>query len=405
MPIYLLNFFSRIFNKKKLIVFLLLIALGVVIYIVFQNINKKSGYIFDKAKKTSLTEIVSESGTIGSDGNVIIYSPTNGSLSEIYVKNGEIVKKDQSLFKVESSATELEKQTAYTNYLAASAALDADNAALYSLQSVMFSAWKIYTDLSTNSTYENSDKTPNTKNRILPEFTTAQDNWLAAEANYKNQQGIIAKDQAALSSAFIAYQQTQTAVVRAPLDGIVENIAFSPGNSVHAQSALNPSPKPVLVIKNSNELEAVIPVGQTNIAKVQVGQDVLIKPDAYKDKTYKGTVVRVDDIGENSAGVVTYNIYVSIEKDGLLRPGMTFDADITTKKLENVLAVPNSAVVLDQGIKTVRIFENNKVKFVPVGVGIKGETQTQILTGLSDGQEIITALTNERAQKPGFLGL
>ncbi|HEX8965649.1 MAG TPA: HlyD family efflux transporter periplasmic adaptor subunit [Patescibacteria group bacterium] len=382
---------------------LILIIIGIVIY---QNFTKSSGYVFDKVQKSSLSEVVSESGEIVSNGEVVVNSPTNGFIQEVYVQNGQKVKKDQQLFKVVSSATDQEKQTAYTNYLAAKATLDADTANLYTLQSTMFSAWKTYTDLSTSSTYQNADGSPQTSNRILPAFTTLQDNWFAAEAAYKNQQSVIAKDNAALGTALSAYLATQTTVVKAQLDGVVENLSVSVDDSVAAQSLLNPTPIPVLILTNNPTIQAKITVGQSNIAKVAIGQKVKIFPDAYKDKTFDAVVTRVDSIGTNNQGVVTYNVYATIAtNDNLLKSGMTLDSDITTKEIENVLTVPNSAVVLYQSGKAIREFKNNNVVFVPVIIGIKGPDKTQIIKGVSEGEQIITALTNEKAARPSFLGL
>lgn len=391
--------------RHKLLTGALIIVLFIAGSFIFRNSGKNNGYVLDKAKLAELTEIVSESGSISSDGNIPVYSPANGMVSEMLVENETPVKADQKLFTVKSSATETEKQTALANYLSAKATLDADNAGLYSLQSAMYSAWKTYKDLATNSTFENADGSPKTGNRVLTEFTTVQDDWLAAEAGYKNQQGVIAKDQAALASAYAAYLATQTTTVKSPADGIISNISVSVGKTVGAQSVLNPSPNPVLVIKNSEILEAVIPVGQTNIAKVAIGQPVTVKPDAYKDKTYSGSVIRIDSIGKNVQGVVTYNVYANVSGDTYLKPGMTIDCDIITKKLENVVTVPNTAVVTEKGITSVRVLKGNAVQNLPVTTGIKGETQTQIVTGINPGQEVIVALTNEKAKKPSLLGL
>lgn len=397
--------FSKLSRKRKIIIIFVLIILSVIVLNLIRSTNKRNGYIFEKVKKVSLNEVVSESGTIAPDGMIPVYSPTNGTISEIYIENEQRVEQGTELFKVSSSATDMEKQTAYAGYLTAKAALDADTAGLYSLQSLMFAASKTYRELATSPDYADADGSPKKSKRELTEFTTAQDNWLAAEANYKNQQGILSKDQAALASAYENYLATQTTVVKAPLDGIVSNLSFSQGNSVQAKTVLSLTAKPVLVMKNSNALEAVVPVGQTNIAKVRIGQEAVIKPDAYKDKKYTGTVIRIDSIGENIQGVVNYNVYIKVNSDYFLKPGMTFDSEITTQKLENVLTVSNSAIVLENGRKSVRILEGKKIRYVPVLTGIKGETRTQILDGVSEGQEIISALTNEKAQRPGLLGL
>lgn len=400
------SFLALSFKKQTIIVVSLVLIISAIFY-AQQYFSKRNEYLIEKAQKASLTEIVTESGEILTDGKTVILSPTNGNVTELYVQNGSQVKKDQILLKVESSATEQDKQTAYANYLTAKATYDADNAALFTLQSKMFSAWKVYTDKATNSTYENADKSPNTSNRILTDFTTSQDDWYAAEANYKNQQVVLAKDQAALNSAYIAYQATQNAVIKAPISGIINNLAVAKGDSVTAQTLLNPSPTPVLLISNNqNNMEAVIQVGQTNISKIKTGQKTTIKPDPYKDITYQGTVDRMDNIGTNNQGVITYNVYIKIANpDDKLRAGMTLDGDIVTNELNNVLSVPNSAVVLNQGKKTVRILKNNKIVYLPVLVGIKSDTRTQILEGISEGQEIIVSLTNAQLQRPGFFGL
>lgn len=395
----------KILLKRKVIAVVIATVITFAAWSYFQNTNRKSGYVFETAKKTALTEVVSESGNIESDGKIAIYSPTNGIVSEIYIENDKPVIKGQDLFKVISSATEAERQAAYTSYLTAKATLDADTANLFSLQSTMFSYWKTYRELAISSTYQNGDGSPKTESRALPEFASTQDDWLAAEADYKNQQGVINKDQAAVNSAYLNYLATQTTTVVAPVDGIASNLAISTGNSVTARSALSPSPKAVLVIRNSDTLEAVVPVGQSNIAKIRVGQPIIIKPDAYQDRKYEGKIVRIDSVGENNLGVVTYNVYAQVTGDEYLKPGMTFDGDIVTQKLENVLTVPNSAVILDKGVKTVRILTGKTLQNIPVSVGIKGETRTQILKGVEEGQEIIVALTNEKAAKPSLLGL
>lgn len=400
-----IHFFTTLSLKKKLIILGIVVVL-IAISVIQNYYAQRKGYLLDRAKISSLTETITESGKITANGENAVYSPTNGTIENISVKNGQTVQAGQELFKVKSSATEQEKQTATANYLAAKSAVDADNANLFTLQSQMYSAWKAYTDLATSSTYQNSDGSPNTTNRVLTDFTTTQADWYAAEAAYKNQQGVLAKDKAALQSAFLSYQATQTSVVKAPIKGIIANISVTEGSSVTIQSVLNPSPKPVLAITNNNKVEAVLEVGQTNIAKVKIGQPVTLNPDAYSDVTYKGTVARIDSLGTNNQGVITYNVYITvINPDEKLKPEMTLDGDIETNKLNDVLSVPNSAVVLNQGKKSVRVLKNNKVTFIPVAVGIKSDERTQIVSGLNEGQEIIVALTNEQATRPSPLGL
>lgn len=367
--------------------------------------RSQSAYVVEQASKDDITEFVSESGEIISDGSTPIHAPTPGVIKKLYVQNGDRVRVGDRLFETDSSATKEQKEAAKANYLAAKATLDASNATMLKLQATMFGSWDDFLKLSTNSTYENADDTPNYPNRNLAEFNISQKKWLAAESDFKNQQGVISRDQAALQSALESYKATQQAFVTAPLGGFITNLAVSEGNTVESRSVLTPYARPVLLIKTSENLEAVLKVGQANISKVALGQQVIIRPDAYKDKTFTANVKRIDDIGTNNQGVVTFNVFVSLAPDPLLKSGMTFDADIITNEQSQVLSVPNSAIVLDKGKKAVRILRGNTVEIVPVKVGIKGESKTQILDGLTEGQEVIVAQENVQVQAGGFFGL
>ncbi|HET9947062.1 MAG TPA: efflux RND transporter periplasmic adaptor subunit [Patescibacteria group bacterium] len=390
--------------KKITICVVLLIGIGIISFFLF--FNKQTGFVFDTVKKTTVTEIVSDSGKITSDGKIDVNSPTNGVIEQIYVTNGQTVKEDQDLFRVKSSATAQEQQSALAAYQMAVANQNTAETLLHTYRSSMYTYWKAFTDMATNSTYEKSKGVPNEQARTSAEFQSTQDNWLAAEKQFIDQEQAVSAAQAQVNALWTAYLATQTSVVAAQISGVVNNISVSPGNSVSIPTITNPTPKPILTIVSSSKIEGVLEIGQTDIAKVKTGQEVRIHPDPYKDKEYDAQVIRVDTLGQDTQGVIFYNVYVEFSStDEILKPGMTLDADIITNTKENVLTVPNSAIVLFQGSKAVRVLKDNKITYIPVKVGIKGETQTQILSGLSQGQQIIVALTNEKAARPSFLGL
>lgn len=409
---FLRTLWSSLWNKfiayplwGRIIIIVALIAIPVIISIIAAQ-NPASGYIFANAKKMTIKEVVSDSGNIISDGKVVVNSPTNGIITDLMVENGQKVKEDDPLFTVKSSATVQEQQTAYATYQQTVAAQNAAETLLHSYRSSMYTYWKAYTDLATNSTYESSKGVPNLENRKNAEFQTAQSNWYAAEKQFIDQEQAVGAAQAAVNAAWTAYQATQTTTATAPVGGIVENITVSVGKSVQVPSILAMNAAPVMTIINSASVEAVLNIGQTDIAKVKPGQQVIIYPDPYKDLTYDGIVTRVDRLGANIQGVITYNVYITFKSaDEILRDGMTLDGDIITNIQENVLAVPNSAIVVYQGKKAVRILKDDVLTYIPVTIGIKGESYTQITSGIRDGQQVISSLTNERAAAPGFLGL
>jgi multidrug efflux pump subunit AcrA (membrane-fusion protein) len=374
-------------KKKVLFGCIILVVLLIVRRVIIGN---KPNYTFDTVSRGTITEVVTETGNVAVSGEYDVPSPSTGLLSAIYVQNGASVSAGQKLFQVTSTATPQQKETALAAYLAAKSQLDAANAQLFSLQSVMFSAWKVYTDIAENSTYQNPDSSPNSSNRTLTPFTTVQDNWLSAEANYKNQQSVIASAQAGSTNAYTAYLATQDSVVTAPVAGTIHNLDGVVGTLVNAPSA-GVVPSPVAIISTGEALTVKAPVNEVDINKIKVGDTATITFDAILDKTFTGKIIQADEYGTNVAGVINYNIFSSVD-DGteLIKPGMTANLSIDTNKHENVLTVVNAAIRPYQGVKAIQTLDKKgKPTYVKVTTGIKGADRTELITGATQGEKVI----------------
>ncbi|MBU2632784.1 hypothetical protein KKG52_03645, partial [Patescibacteria group bacterium] len=146
---------------------------------------------------------------------------------------------------------------------------------------------------------------------------------------------------------------------------------------------------------------------EADVYKVIPGQEVDIEVDAYRNEKYKGVVLRVDDIGTDINSVIKFNAYIEItNSDEKLKYGMTIDADIKTKTVNNALTVANSAIKPHKGGRAVRVYnkKTKKIEFIPVEIGIKGQDKTEIASGISEGQEIISSLKNEQIKIKGAFG-
>lgn len=395
---------SRLHGWKKAVAIIAAIIFIFIILGAIGNFFRKPGYVTDTVKRGTVTQTVTETGTLSASGKADIYSPTTGIISEVFVTNGEEVTPGQTLFTAQSIATPQEKQAAYADYMSAKSTLDGAQATLNSLQSSMFSAWDTYKTLAENDTYENADGSPKADQRNLPEFHIAQKNWYAAEAQFKNQQTVISSAQARTSAAWLAYQATQNSTVTAPIAGKVANLSVAKGASVGVNSALAPT-EPVLSIADFSVTEAKILLGEDDISKIKVAQKVSITIDAVPGKTYTGIVRRVDTIGTLVKGVIRYGVYIEVtDADKNIRPGMNIDASIHTGEARGVLIVPNTAVKPYQGGKAVRVPGKTKgaVDYLPVVVGMRGEKLTEIKQGLSENQIIITSLVSETKKKSPF---
>ncbi len=401
----LFSFILSPFGKKWRTLLFLIIAV-VILMISVANRLKKPAYTTDTVKRATVTQTVTDSGVISSNNTVAVYSPATGTITEVYVQNGQEVKKGDQLFRAQSSATRAETQKAYADYLSAKSSLEVAQAQSYALQSDMFSAWDTYKSLAQNDTYEKSDGIPDEEKRTLPQFQTVQKDWLAAEAKYKSQSSVIAQATALTSAMYEAYMATRDALVVAPSDGIVANLAVIPGSGVAINSALAPVP-PVLSLLTAAATEAVLTLSEDDVMKLTPGQKATITVDAIDGKTYHGTVARVDTVGRDVKGVVRYYAYLTItDPDAMVLPGMNLDAAIVTSEKSDVLSVPNSAVKPYQGGKAVRIPSKTKegYTFVPVTTGIRSSAVTEITGGLSDGQIVISALAAD-VKKPGLFGM
>ena len=391
----------------------LCVIILVLLYVTFTTIQKSSKpkYNTEKVGRSNIVEFVDESGVVRISGQTDIYSPTNGIVEEVYVKNGDSVIVGQDLFKVKSTATEQEKQAALANYLSAKAALDTASSTKLALQADMFGKWNTFRNLATNDTFEDSDGNPKYDNRSLPEFHISEKEWLASESRYKTQEQVIAQAQALSASTWALYQATQSTTVKSTANGIVANLTVFPSDSVRipnsALSALTgSSSKPVLTVADFGIMGVMLVLGESDIGKVRPGNEAEITVEPLNNKRVKGAVTRVDDIGYDVKGVTKYDVFVKIKDvDLTIKSGMSADVIITTNKIENALSVPNSAIKPYKGGKAVQIVgKDNKLEFVPVMVGKKGERMTEIVEGLKEGQEIVTALTNEQTKRSNLLG-
>ena len=220
--------------------------------------------------------------------------------------------------------------------------------------------------------------------------------------------------------------QRDKTVVIAPINGVIAEIPSKVGT--FAVAGL--STTALMTIADMSEINVEVKVDETEIDKVEVGQKAKIKVDAFGEKELDGEVLQKTPLAvgkSQTSGGLSVNINVQEAKEfrvvvrlvnltpemqAGLRPGMSATATITTTTATNVIAVPLQAVVekkpegspspeaansapvatgeKPKPIKGVFVMEEGKAKFVPVETGITGESDIQILSGLSAGQEVIT---------------
>jgi HlyD family secretion protein len=217
------------------------------------------------------------------------------------------------------------------------------------------------------------------------------------EALIKLQAGTDALD---LRSQELVVEQRQNALndyyILAPFSGTIAKLEVKNNDSISGGSAI------ATLITDSKLAD--ISLNEVDAAKVKVGQKATLTFDAIDGLSVAGEVSEVDLVGTVSQGVVSYNAKISFDtQDERIRSGMSVSADIAVDTRQDVLIVPSSAIKSSGGSSYVETFgdavgvtDNQGVasKLTPtqtiVTTGKSDDTSTEILTGLKEGDKIIT---------------
>ncbi len=204
------------------------------------------------------------------------------------------------------------------------------------------------------------------------------------ESDIASAKAQITSAQAQLANAQTAYDNT---ILRAPFDGTMASVDFSAGDKVTAGT--------VIATIITNQQVAKISLNEVDVAKVRLGQKATMTFDAVDGLTITGRVIQIDTIGTVSQGVVSYNVTVAFDvQNDQVKPGMSVTVDIITDVKQDVLMVPSGAVKTQGTQHYVQLLENGQPKNQTVQVGSSNGTDTEITSGLSEGQEVVTQTIN-----------
>ena len=403
------NILSEI-HKRKLF---LIPLIGIVVFLTLRTVllQKPSSDILYMVKRENLVDTVQVSGTYTTASQTIVTSPATGTISQLYVANGDYVKKGDPLFHVNATATTDQQNAAYTDYTSALSAFQTAQNNVQSLDATMWTQQQAYIAAQNNQNYMiNNATNPTTKNSwtdlekfaINNAVVQTQKEFAAAEQAYKTAGVAVTAAQAKVTQTKRAYDETKSATVYAPADGKVVNLQDQLGDSVSApstavtiagsatgQAAISTdTPQPVLIIANLGDPYISVNISEDYATRVMQGQPASVVFDALRGDTYPARVSDIATVGTNIAGVVTYaaRIQTSALPESI-KPNMTALVTIETLRRDNIIDVPNSAIVSNNG--NTYVLAANSHKQIPVTLGEKGVAKTEIVNGLDAGAVIV----------------
>jgi len=195
----------------------------------------------------------------------------------------------------------------------------------------------------------------------------------------------IAEAQVEQSSASLeqAKLRLADAILIAPFSGTVLSVDAEAGDLVAASS-------PMMVLGDLGSFHVDATIDETDIGRVQIGQDAAVTLDAFPDSTFVGKVTRLDLSGKSVQGVVSYALEIELAPtEEALRSGMTATANITVARKLG-LVVPNRAIKRDTvGKYYVEVLAGDQAQKRFVTPGLSNELVTEILSGVNAGDQVI----------------
>lgn len=319
---------------------------------------------------TSMSEIVTATGTMESVTSVDVGTQVTGIIDKLYVDFNDQVTKGQLLAEIEKTLLDSELKSADASMASAKATYDYAKA-----------------------NYERDKKLHNEQLISDYEFQTSQKDYEVARLSYEKTK----------ADRVRAAKNLNYAEIYSPIDGIVVSREVEVGQTV--VSSMNVAN--LYVIADLDNMQVVGAVDEADIGQVKVGQHVTFTVDSYPDDTFTGTVTQVRINPTTTNNVVTYEVIVGAENpDHKLIPGMTANLTIYTLELDNVLAVPLKALKFKpeegeeyanlpkpQPLKTpakttVWVERDGKLVETAVTTGIANSIYQEIKSGIKPGDKI-----------------
>ena len=424
---------------------ILLIVLGVIVagaLVAVFVYKQQSGYtkvLTAKVAKQDLATIVSGTGQIKPKTYVNVGATSFGRITHLRVKEGDHVKKGQVLATVESVQPEANVEAQKASISAAKTDIASYTAAEKTAEANVEHA---------KADLEQKKLDWERAQSLYQAGIVAKSEYDAKKAAYDTDVATLAQAVAGLNQAKAqtdsarGHLGTQMATLRAnedalsktisiaPFDGIVTNLPVREGETV-VVGIQNAEGSTLMTLADMSVITAEVKVDETDIVNIQLGQAAEITIDALPGKTYKGHVTLVGDQALlRSTGVATsqsttgteeakdFKVVVTLDASAAeLRPGLSTTAKITTAQKSNVLSLPIQALTTftppaatNDNVQAASVSSSNaktkpvqgvyvvqkdahgkqRAKFVPVTTGITGATDIEVLSGLTEGQEVVT---------------
>jgi HlyD family secretion protein len=389
----------------------------------------------EKVSKKTIVETVNASGKVYPEIEVKISSDVSGEITELNVQEGDSVVKGQLLARIYADIYASQRDEASARVAQSQATVANSQASLGALKAQL-----------------DQDKTAYDRNKGLydqkviskAEFEQFETKYRSSQAQYnaalQNIRSLSAGVTSAQTQLSAANKNLGRTTIVAPMSGIISMLGVKKGERVVGTAQMTGTE--MMRVANMNALEVRVDVGENDIVKVSIGDSADVEVDAYNNRKFKGVVTQIAastlKTGSSSTttanDVTNYEVHIRLDPSSYadlvdpkqpkklpFRPGMNASADIKTSIKTNVIAIPIIGVAArdlndengekkkdptipeDEMTTTVPdelkevVFILNKegnVEMRTVKTGIQDINNIEILSGLKEGEQVVTAPYN-----------
>jgi HlyD family secretion protein len=252
------------------------------------------------------------SGSVQPDTTVEVKSKASGEILQLHAETGEVVKRGAPLVRIDP-------RNARNAMAQAQADLDVAKAKLANSSSQKRRADELF------------------QSRSITEQEHEQ-----ALLDYADARSAVVRSQVDLDNARIQLEDTD---VRAPITGTILEKDVERGTVIASATSNVSGGTTLMKMANLNQVQVRTLVDETDIGKVQAGQRATVTVDAFPNRPFSGTVLKVEPQAQTEQNVTMFPVLVRIDnKEGLLRPGMNAEVEVHVGQRDSVLAVPNAAL-------------------------------------------------------------
>ena len=378
-------------NPKKISTIWILVggcfAIAVVAWLLSGNKkDEQVSFVTEEVAPANIQNSITATGSVEPVDTVAVGTQVSGIIDKIYVDFNSTVKKGQVLAVLDTKNLTSTLNSAKANLQSAQANLQSANAAL-GYQRANYNRYK--------ALYQKGLISAN-------DFESARLSYRQAE-----EQVAMIKESVVAAQESVRTAQTNLgyATIVSPIDGTIINKYVAEGQTVAASFS---TPELFGVARDLKKMQVLADVDEADIGDVRPGESATFTVDAYPDDTFQGTVQQVRLGGSTSNNVVTYKVVISTSNANLkLKPGMTANVTIYTQQKSGVLSVPTKALRFTPAKETVGkmkikdisnaknkvwTIEGNNIVAHQVNIGMSDGTHTQIVSGVKQGQKVITGV-------------